>query len=220
MSKGSHLLQKEVSGLVFTNPVGMPYTIKKRRFSLFHCVPKAGFLTLTPPKEQILSWIQSLEQEKTGGCLLAVNIRTDIVRTFSLVYDFPAFIIIDPDSDNGIGASDISDTQVLLDELVSLRLCYERYTPFFLRLSHGLTEEELAYLLGSCQLAGIDGVVVPTPQMVARVREITLGRLPIIGMAGNQEEALQALDNGASLVEVATSSIGLKKLVKTLEKRQ
>ena len=69
-------------------------------------------------------------------------------------------------------------------------------------------------------LAGIDGVVAPTPQMVTRVREITLGRLPVIGMAGNPEEALQALDNGASLVEVATSPIGLKKLVKTLGKRQ
>lgn len=220
MSKGSHLLQKEVSGLVFTIPVGMPYTIKKRRFSLFHRAPKAGFLTLSPPQEQVLSWIRGLEQEKTGSCLLAVNIRTDIVRTFSLVYDFPAFIIVDPDSDNGIDASDISDTQVLLDELVSLRLCYERYTPLFLRLSHGLSEEELHCLLSSCQLSGIDGVVVPSPQMITRVREITKGRLPVIGMARNQEEALQAFDNGASLLEVQMGSIGLKKLVKTLEKRQ
>lgn len=219
MSSTSHILQKEVAGLVFRNPVGIPYTIKNSRFSLFFPAPKAGFLTITPPKEQVLSWIRSLDSKKLGENLLAVNINTDIVRTFSLVYDFPAFIIVDPDSDNGIDATDISDTQVLLDELVSLRLCYERYTPFFLRLSHGLTEEELQYLLGACQLSGVDGVVVPTPQMVTRVREITLGRLPVIGMAQNQEEALQALDAGAALVEANVGPIGLKKLVKTLEKR-
>ena len=129
----------EVAGLIFQNPVGMPYTIKKRRFSLFCRAPKAGFLTLTPPKEQVLAWIRGLEGEKFGESLIAVNISRDIVRNFSLVYDFPAFIILDPDSDNGIGATDISDTQVLLDEIVSLRLCYERFTPIFLRLSHGCT---------------------------------------------------------------------------------
>lgn len=220
MSSAKQILQKEVAGMVFRNPAGIPYTIKKRLLPLFSRVPKAGFLTLNPPKEQVLSWIRSLDHQKTGESLIAVNISTDIVRTFSLVYDFPAFIIVDPDSDSGIGATDISDTQVLLDELVSLRLCYERYTPFFLRLSHGLTDDELKYLLGACQLAGVDGVVVPTHQTVSRVQEITLGRLPAIGMARNQEEALQALENGASLVELHLGAIGLRKLVKTLEKRQ
>lgn len=211
---------KELAGLVFQNPVGTPYTIKKRRFALCNRAPKAGFLTLTPPKEQVLSWIRGLEHEKFGDSLIAVNISRDIVRTFSLVYDFPAFIIIDPDSDNGISATDISDTQVLLDEIVSLRLCYERFTPIFLRLSHGLPEDELKYLLNACQLAGLDGVVAPNPKIVTRVREITLGRLPVIGMAQSQEEALQALDNGADLVEASIGPHGLKKLVKTLEKRQ
>ena len=218
MSSGSPKLVKEVSGLVFTNPVGMPYTIKKRRFSLFHTAPKAGFLTLTPPKEAVLGWIRSLDRDLFGSSRLAVDLNADIVRNFSLVYDFADLIIVDPDSDNGIDATDISDTQVLLDELVSLRLCYERYTPFFLRLKHGLSEEELAYLLGACRLAGIDGVAAPA-QMLSRINALTQGRVAVIAVADNTERALQAFQDGASLVEVNMGPIGVKKLLKTLEKR-
>ena len=218
MSSGSQNLVKEVSGLVFANPVGMPYTIKKRRFSLFHRIPKAGFLTLTPPNESVLAWIRGLDKEKFGGSLLAVDLSSDIVRNFSLVYDFADLIIVDPDSDNGIGARDISDTQVILDELVSLRLCYERYTPFFLRLKHGLSEEELQYLLGACRLAGIDGVAAPV-QLVPRINAITQGRLTVIATLDGPEKALQALQEGASLLEVNIGCRGLKKLLKTLEKQ-
>ena len=218
MSSGSQNLVKEVAGLVFTNPVGMPYTIKKGHFSLFQGVPKAGFLTLTPPKESVLGWIRGLDKEQFGASRLAVDLSADIVRNFSLIYDFADFIIVDPDTDNGIGATDISDTQVILDELVSLRLCYERYTPFFLRLKHGLSEEELQYLLGACRLAGIDGVAAPA-KMLPRINALTQGRVAVIACADSQEEALQALQDGASLLEVNIGPLGVKKLLKTLEKR-
>ena len=209
---------KEIFGMVYSNPVGMPYTIKKRRVSLFHRVPKAGFLTLTPPNESVLAWIRGLDKEKLGDCRLAVDINSDIVRNFSLVYDFADFIIVDPDSDNGIGARDISDTQVILDELVSLRLCYEHYTPFFIRLKHGLSEEELQYLLGACRLAGIDGVAAPA-QLVSRINALTQGRLPVIATLEGPEMAIQALQDGASLLEVNIGPLGVKKLLKTLEKQ-
>ncbi|MBR4775588.1 MAG: hypothetical protein IK008_05785 [Bacteroidales bacterium] len=217
MSNVSHKLEREVSGLFFTNPVGVPYTIKKRGFSLFRPAPKSGFLTLTPPEESVMNWIRGLEKKKMGNCVLAVNVNTDIVRTFSLVYDFAGFIIVDPDSDKGIDASDISDTQVLIDELVSLRLCYERYTPFFLRLRHGISEEELHYLLGACRLAGLDGVAAPA-RMVSRINALTEGRLTVIASANSQEEALRAFREGASLLELNDiGPIGVKKLLKKLE---
>ena len=50
--------------------------------------------------------------------------KSDIVRTFSLVYDFADLIIIDPDSDNGIDSPDLSDTVALMDERVFV--FYER----------------------------------------------------------------------------------------------
>ena len=211
-------LETEVAGLVFPNPAGVPYVIRDRRFKWLRPAPKAGFLTVTPPPENILPWIKALKSEPETS-LLAVDIRQDILRTFSLVYDFADFIIIDPDNNLGIGASDISDTHDLLDELVSLRLCYERYTPVFLRLSHGSTPEELHSLLDTCQLSGVDGVVVPTLSMFYKVRELTLGRVPVICQIQDVEEGLMALHEGVSLLEAKPGFKGLSKLLKKLEKQ-
>ena len=216
--KNTKSLEVEVSGLVFQNPLGVPYTLKKRRFKCFHPAPKAGFLLLTPPQNDVLAWIKALQTELPEGAILAVDVHTDIIRTFSLVYDFADFIIVDPDSDSGIGATDMADIVALLDEVVSLRLCYEQYTPVFLRLSHGITPEELHSLLETCQMSGLDGVVVPTSAMVARVMDITQGRVPVIGMAQNPEEALQNLQEGACLVEAGPLFRGVKSLLKKLEK--
>lgn len=213
--KSVQSMQVEVAGLVFPNPVGIPFTLQKRRFHWFCKAPEAGFLTLTPPREDVLPWIKGLTSEPKST-ILAVNITTDIIRTFSLVYDFAHFIVIDPDSDMGIDAADISDTQALLDELVSLRLCYERYTPVFLRLSHGTTPEELKILLGACRLNGLDGVVVPNLSMLLTVRELTQGRVPVICEIDSPEEGPEALRSGASLLELP-SARNLDKTLKTLE---
>lgn len=212
-------LETEFAGLVFPNPVGHPYTLLKKRFKWLRRAPRAGFLTLTPPQEDVLNWIKSLRSEQPENSLLAVNIHTDIIRTFSLVYDFADFIIIDPDSNVGIDAVDISDTHDLLDELVSLRLCYERYTPVFLRLGQGTSPDELRSLLGACQLDGLDGVVVPNLASLAQVREITLGRVPVICPVKSIPEGLQALENGAGLLELPSSK-GLNKLLSILEDKQ
>lgn len=212
-------LQVEVAGLVFPSPVGVPFVIRKKRCNWFHKAPEAGFLVLTPPShEEVLPWIKGLTSEPEST-ILAVDIKTDIVRIFSLVYDFADFIIIDPDSDMGIDAVDISDTQSLLDELVSLRLCYERYTPVFLRLAHGTSHEELKILLGACQLNGLDGVVVSHASMVKEVREITLGRVPVICRVSSPEEGLKALDGGASLLELPDCK-PLPRLLSALENKQ
>lgn len=215
----SKILETEVAGLVFPNPIGIPYALKHRRFDFLHPAPKAGFLIITPPSGNVLSWIKGLKTALPGDAILAVDITTDIVRTFSLIYDFADIIIVNPDSDSGIDAADLADTVSLLDELVSLRLCYEQYTPVFLRLTHGITQEELHTLLESCRLSGLDGVVVSTLPMMARVKELTQGRLPVLCMVQNPEEALQALQEGASLLETRPGFHGMKKLLKTLEKQ-
>ena len=211
-------LDTEVAGLVFPNPAGHPYVIQKKRFKWLRPTPKAGFLTVTPPQDNILFWIKSLKSEPETS-LLAVDLKTDIVRTFSLVYDFADFIIIDPDSNLGIDAVDISDTHDLLDELVSLRLCYERYTPVFLRLEQGISQDELKSLLGAAQLNGLDGVVVPSYSLLAKVKELTLGRVPLICQVANPEEGKSALENGACLVELPSSK-GLNKLLSSLVDKQ
>ena len=209
-------LALEVAGLNFANPVGLIQGAE----GLKKCplwAPKAGFIVATPPTENLIDWITKL-QEFTRQGVIAVNLRTDIVRSFSLLYDFAHFIIIDPDSNNGIRSADISDITELIDEIVSLRLCYERYTPIFLRLSHAETPDELHPLCSYARLSGLDGLVAPDPERVRMTLQECQHRVPVIGVAHNAETALQELKDGASLVQTELSSLALKKLLKTLEK--
>ena len=212
-------LSKEVSLLHFRLPVGFragsenPVFPSKKRFA-------PGFLTLTPPADQVLAWSTTLSPYR-DKCILAVNLSKDIVRQFSLVYDFADLIIIDPDADDGIASPDLSDTTTLLDELISLRLCYEQFTPIYLRLAEGLTPEEMRALLSACRLSGIDGVVAPGVRKVRFCAEETQGRYPIIGSgAQSPEEALDQLHSGATLVETQLRPIPFVRLVKLLENQQ
>lgn len=209
-------LAVEVAGLQFANPVGFASPDDSLKKCL-RAYSKAGFITLTPPREGILEWIRNL-QDFRENTLLAVNIDTDILRTFSLVYDFADFIILDPDTDNGIGSADLSDMTALIDEVVSLRLCYERYTPIFLRLSPGETPDEIQPLCACARLGGLDGIVAPNPQKVRLTVAECQGRLPVVGMAQTPETALSELQEGAVLVETSCRPIPFTKLLKTLEK--
>ncbi|MBP3202123.1 MAG: hypothetical protein J6M31_00750 [Bacteroidales bacterium] len=211
-------LETEVASLHFSNPLGLALPSDKLRQRLPRRY-KAGFVTLTPPQDAVLDWIVGLQQYRSRT-VLGVNLHTDIVRSFSLVYDFADFLILDPDSDHGIDSPDIADTSALLEEVVSLRLCYEHYTPVFLRLTHGDTPDELPALLGQSRLYGLDGIVAASPAQLRLVREITLGRVPVIGVADDAATAQEMLAAGASLVETHLRCYQLDKLLKQLEKRE
>lgn len=215
---GSHkkkALDTNVAGIDFKNPLGVRQspTIRQLRDCRTY---GAGFITLTPPDDNVLNWVLDL-QEYRKKTILAVNVSSDLARSFSLVYDFSDLIIIDPDGDRGIDSTDISDTIVLLDEVVSLRLCYEQYTPIALRLSHGHTPDEIQTLLSHCRLSGIDAVVVPAKK-VGMVLEETQHRYPVIGTAESIEDALECLQAGASLVETTLHPYAFNKLLKTLSR--
>ena len=207
-------LDVSLLGLNLKNPAGL------RQFPNFRQLRDcrtygAGFVTLTPPSENVLNWILGL-QEYRKKTVLAVNVSTDLSRSFSLVYDFSDLIIIDPDGDQGIDSPDISDTSVLLDEVISLRLCYEKYTPIALRLSHGHTPDEIRALLDHCRLSGIDAIVAPGSRKVKMVVGETQGRMPVIGTADTYEEALACFQAGATLVENNLNPFAFTKLLKTL----
>ena len=198
------VLDTSFCGIHLQNPVGVRLLPEARPLQAIKRT-NAGFITLAPPKDHVLDWITGL-QEYRDKTVLALNVSSDLARSFSLVYDFSDFIIIDPDGDNGIDSPDLSDTSVLLDEVVNLRLCYEHYTPIVLRLSHGHTPEEIQSLLDHCRISGIDGMVAPGPKKVRMIVEQTQGRFPVIGSAQSPEEALECFQAGASLVE--TSNMG------------
>ena len=215
---GSHkkkALDTNVAGIDFKNPLGVRQspTIRQLRGCRTY---GAGFITLTPPDDNVLNWVLNL-QEYRKKTILAVNVSSDLARTFSLVYDFSDLIIIDPDGDRGIDSTDMSDTIVLLDEVVNLRLCYEQYTPIALRLSHGHTPDEIQTLLSHCRLSGIDAVVVPAKK-VGMVLEETQHRYPVIGTADSLEDALECLQAGASLIETTLHPYAFNKLLKSISR--
>ena len=170
------------------------------------------FVSLTPPKEGILEWIYQLQGKRQEN-VLAVNLRTDIPRSFALLYDFVDFLIIDTASDQG--TSEVSEITDLLDELLSLRLCYERYTRVLLRITDGLTPDEIAPLLDYCRYSGIDGVVVNGEKRYNYVVEHTQGRLPIIVSSNSPQEVIDIYRKGVP-VETALGSIQRIKILKSL----
>lgn len=199
-------MEKEVSGVLFPNPVGSSLPCKS-----------ASFIVTTPPKDNVISWISAIRHHYKGKVIL-VDISEDIQKNFSLSYDFADIIVINPNKNGGINAMDISDTVSMLDSLLALRLCYEKYTPVYLRLSNEITPDELDTLLSYSRLSGIDGIVAHGLQQVVAIYELSQGRIPIIGSTDNQEEALRLLSSGASLVELNAGLLSVKKTVKILEK--
>ena len=211
-------LEREVSGIRFSNPVGLSRPAELPRIHLFS-TPGVGFLTLEPEQKDILQWIHRLPEIRTEtGALLAVNLKKNIERTFSLVYDFADLIIVDLDSNEGIGSSDLSDIPLILEELLNLRLCYERYTPVFLRLPAVLDTDEMHSVLSYCMLSGINGIVAEGLGTVNTVLEKTMKRIPLIGTAQSAEEGQAMLAAGVSLAELKTRPAEAGKLLRILEK--
>lgn len=204
-NKANRRLEKEVSGVLFKHSLGssQPYR-------------SASFIVLTPPKENVIGWISAIRQHYRGKAII-VDISDDIQRNFSLSYDFADIIVINPDKNGGINAMDISDTVTMLDSLLSLRLCYEKYTPVYLSISKEVTPEELDTLLSYSRLSGIDGIVATGLERVKEILQKTQGRIPVLSCTDSPEEAIQMLLAGVSLVDLATGPISFKKTVKKLE---
>ena len=205
---GNKKLEREVSGLYFRNPLGSPSGL----------VRFASFIVTDPPKDNVIDWLSGIKRRNPGQ-VSVVHIAEDIQRLFSLSYDFADILIIDTDLTGGINAMDISDTVNLLDSLLALRLCYEKYTPVYLKISNEVSSEELKTLVSYCRMSGIDGIVTHNLQKLNAIREQSLGRIPIMGVTTDPAEALQMLAQGASLVELDTNLLLFKKTLKTLEKQ-
>ena len=209
-------LETEVAGLQFENPVGL-------------CGPRAkasylsgsglGFFSLTPDYNNILGWLSALSSVRKDSTLPAVRLCKDISHSFALVYDFAGFIIIDPDNNEGIGAPDLADIHMLLDEILDLRLCYEGYTPILLNIPEGLSREEMDSCLDYCQLSGVNGFATGSLSTLSAVLEKTRSRMGVLYSARSQEDAAQALRQGAALVELSGSVLQARQLLRTLEKQ-
>jgi len=214
-------LARELFGLQFQHPVGLA-PVLDRQVELLDICEDLGFsfVGIVPDATPVKTIAQRL-QERKNSIVTSIELRAEgpseeqakrtLVRRYSLLYDFTDLFTVDINWESGQSSlDDISDWTELLDELLSLRLCYEKYRPILLRISPSHTEEQMARILDFCQLSGIDGVVVPGITKIRFCSSYCKGRLPIVGSGAVTvpEEAVALLQAGASLVEVGQ---GLKK---------
>ena len=209
-------LERDVFGIHFRHPVGLA-PVLERQVELMDVLDGIGFsFTGFIPGEMSVHAVAECLQGRKSPIVAAVELRADgsseeeakqrMIRQFSLLYDFADFFIIDINRESGLSSlDDFSDWTQLLDELLSLRLYYERYRPILLRIAPAHTEEQMTRILNHCLMSGFDGVVAPGVDKVRFCTSHAQNRIPVVGSGAvtSPEEALALLEAGASLVEVA-----------------
>ena len=230
------LLAREAFGFRFPHPLGVA-PVLERQVDLLDELDSIGFaftgiIPGTTPIQDIADRLAS----RKSGIVASVELRAEetdeeqvenhLIRSYSLLYDFVDYFVIDINRQSGLSSlDDLSDWTEILDEILSLRLCYERYKPILLRLSPTHTDEQIERILDFSLLSGIDGLVVPGVSKVRQVVAYTQGRVPVIGSGAitAPEDAIALLEAGATLVEVAQGvpSKGIataKRILKAIEK--
>ena len=209
-------LEREVFGIPFRHPIGLA-PVLERQVELLDVADCFGysFSGVIPGDMPVQTVAEFLQSRKTA-IVAAVELRAEgpteeeakqaLIRQFSLLYDFADFFVIDINRESGLSSlDDFSDWTELLEELLSLRLYYERYRPIILRISPAHSVEQMTRILEFCLLNGFDGVVAPGLSKVRFCVEYAKNRLPVIGAGAitSPDEALALLQAGASLIEVA-----------------
>ena len=184
-------LARELFGIPFQHPVGLA-PVLERQADLLDEFESIGFSFVgLIPGETPLKTVAQRIQNRQSRIVVSVELRADgsseeqakkkILRQFSLLYDFTDLFTIDINRESGLSSlDDVSDWTELLDEILSLRLCYEKYRPILLRISPTHTEEQMKRILDFCLLSGFDGVVAPGISKVRFCVNYTKDRLPVI----------------------------------------
>ena len=229
-------LGREAFGIRFPHPLGVA-PVLERQIDILDELDSIGFaFTGIIPGTTPIPVIADRLASRKSGIIVSVELRAEesdenqvldhLVRTYSLLYDFADYFIIDINRQSGLSSlDDLSDWTDILDELLSLRLCYERYKPILLRLSPSHTDDQMDRILDFSLLSGIDGLIAPGVSKVRQVVAYTKGRIPVIGSGAiaAPEDAIALLDAGATLIEVAQGlpSKGYstsKRILKAIEK--
>ena len=206
----------EAFGIRFRHPVGLAPVLERQVDLLDECDGIGFSFTGIIPGETPVQTVAERLQARQSPIVVAVELRAEgdeeekaqreLIRQYSLLYDFTDYFVIDINRESGLTSlDDLSDWTPLLDEVLSLRLCYEKYRPILLRIAPAHTEDQMARILDFCLMSGFDGVVAPGISKVRFCAEYTKNRLPVIGSGAvtTPEEAIALLEAGASLIEVA-----------------
>ena len=86
----------------------------------------------------------------------------DYETSFSLLYDFVDMFVVNVSCPNVVGLTALQDIGFLsdiVDRLLDLRMLYDNYRPFLLKVSPDLSHEQLDEIIDYCLRSGIDGIV-------------------------------------------------------------
>jgi len=190
-------LEREVFGLDFYNPVGLGAGLDVAG-ELYNDLNDLGFsfVEIGPFKNlaAIRKAIANIQQDPQND-ILAACISGDYFRAFGLAYDFCDFFVIDisenPDMD-------------IFDDILDARLSYEEYKPIVVKIPETITFEQIDEITDYCMMNSVDGIEARSNKQIKYIYERTKGRLPIIANCHikTPQQAAEALESGASLVEV------------------
>ena len=205
---------RDIFAINFRNPLGLSGMDHDGKFFNQLSDFGFGFVAIGPfstkdNRSSILSAVREIRSAPVRTVLAASlsrdpshtdeeDILEDYLIPFTLLYDFVDMVIVDMFAPEPESITDI------LDELLSLRICYENHLPIILRIPRKLQGDDLKQTLDFAMLSGIDGIIMTGVEGVKIARQITKGRVPVIGslMKKTPEEAAAMLELGADLIEI------------------
>lgn len=160
----------------------------------------------------------------------------EYARTFSMLEPYGDYFVVNVSSPNTAGLRDLQERLHLEKVLLALRAANANKKPLLVKIAPDLSDEQLPDLLSLIEShaagvvvsnttitrPGFEGEAVESPgglsgrplrdmstALLAKVRRLTGGRLPIIGVGGvfTGGDALEKLAAGACLVQLYTSLI-------------
>ena len=192
-------LQKEVFGLNFYNPIGLGAGLDIHG-ELYNDLNNLGFsfVEIGPMDASGIGKAISHIQKDPQDDILAVCIHNDYFNAFTLGYDFFDFFVLD--------IQDIQSCTDILDSVLDSRIAEQVYKPIILKVPDTTTNSELEELTEYCLMNNVDGMELRRLGQVKAVSKHSMGKLPIIANChiDTPEEAYDALQAGASLVEIRT----------------
>lgn len=210
------VLQREVFGLQFYNPLGLGAGLDIQG-DLYNDLNDLGFSfsEIGPLNAATTRNAVRNIQNDPQNDILAACIGADHLISFSLSYDFCDFFVIEIKS---------SGDMHIMDELLDTRLTYDSYKPIVAKIPEEMMGDELDKVIDYCIMGGVDGIEVRSYTQLTRAHEYTKGRFPIIANCHikTAEQAQKMLEAGASLIEVRSGLVLngpslVRKIIKHLE---
>jgi len=194
-------LEKEVFGLPFYNPVGLGAGLDIHG-ELYNDLNNLGFsfVEVGPvDAKEIKSAINHIQKDPQDD-ILAACINKDYLEAFTLGYDFFDFFVADLTDDPSVEH---------VEPMLEARLAEQNYKPIVIKLPDYLTEEELDAFADYSMVNNIDGIEIRSLDHLNHIYKYTKGRLPLIANShiDTPERAYEALNAGASLVEIRTGLV-------------